>query len=772
MKKTLIHCGLLILLIATGIIALADSAYAASGGWSSTIAGWFSSKSSKPAPQAEPSPAAVAAKPESAAAPIAPIVVHWGISNFPAVAINQKNYPDINLTDYFTADSDQNNFIFSLTSDKPNPNWVSVSPNGFLHIATDKISPEDLNTTQVIYLTATNAYRNQSNSTEMTIQITTNDQLPAPHWSPSFALHDAIPNKAYFVNLAEGLNLNNLPDNEQLMFQIVKSEADWLQIGENGFSITAKKIPEDAADKSYNIILRVSGKLSGKSDDLNGKIYVNPIPQPLQWQAAPAATLNQNYSLDLSKTVSSNIRNDQLSFNVDIATLPHWLSIQNNHVLAGVPQDAALVSDPQKVTVIAKSAVSGLTSKQVFIIPVNTDQQLAPQWKKDFLANPITGEAYRSDDLSTVLNNRYAHDDLSFTYINGPDWLTFNNFCHCVTSKGAVPEEAAGKTFTLTLRVHSKASGKTTDYEQSLMVYTGIPRWTQSNLPDVKISQGNVQIPLNNYIQDDISGDHFTYRVDAFHSPRWVSIDTQGEQIMLTLHADLIAANEVGTAQTVRVIATSQRTSKTSTQLFSVSVKPNTALATPLWKMSPLAVATVGFQHVMDLAQYVQGSTPDDRLTITLGPNSPSWLSVKNNRLIGIAPRDQIGGPYPLNLVVHSQATGLDTTIQTSISVQLAVVEGDNMEIHSFYDNHQSIVIRGLKKNAEYRLFSAKGTHFDYGPFYSPYAIKTADDWNNNPFYSVSSNRTIKTGDDGTVSIVYYSLPTSPAPDFQMLILR
>ena len=424
------------------------------------------------------------------------------------------------------------------------------------------------------------------------------------------------------------------------------------------------------------------------------------------------------------------------------------------------------------MTVIAKSAISGLTSKHIFIIPVNIDQKLAPEWKKDFFANPITGENYRSDDLSTVLNNRYAHDELSFTYLSGPDWLSFNSFCHCLASKGSVPNDAAGKTFTVKLRVHSQASGKTADYEQSIMVYTGIPRWTQSNLPDVKIAQGNLEVSLNNYIQDDISGDHFIYRVDAFHSPRWVSIDSQGDQIVLTLHSDLITANEIGTVQTVRVIATSQRTHKTSTQLFSISVKPNPALANPVWKTAPLAVATVGFQHVMDLSQYIQGSTLDDQLTITLGPGSPSWLSIKNNRLVGIAPRDQIGGPYPVNLIVHSQATGINSSIQTNISVQLVVVEGDNMEIHSFYDNHQSIVIRGLKKNTEYHLFSAKGTHFDYGPFYSPYAIKTADDWNNNPFYSVNNTRTVKTGDDGTVSIVYYSLPTSPAPDFQLLILR
>ena len=75
------------------------------------------------------------------------------------------------------------------------------------------------------------------------------------------------------------------------MFQLVKSDADWLQIGENGFSITAKQIPEDAADKSYTVVLRVSDKLNGKSDDFVGKLYVNPIPQPLQWQARPCSNL-------------------------------------------------------------------------------------------------------------------------------------------------------------------------------------------------------------------------------------------------------------------------------------------------------------------------------------------------------------------------------------------------------------------------------------------------------------------------------------------------
>ena len=715
-------------------------------------------------------------QPNSIAGSVTPVSADigpkWGIGSFPAIAINQKNYADINLNEYLTANPSQGQIIYFLTPGKLNPSWVSVQSNGLLHIAANKISAEDVNTTQVIYLTATDQRNGQSSAAQLTIQITANDALPSPEWQTNFNLNDAIPGQAYFVNLANAINIDRLPDNDQLMFQLVNSPVAWLQIGENGFSLAAKKIPEDASAKSYKVILRVTSKMSGKSEDFTGKIYVNPMPQPLQWQTIPSARLNKNYSLDLSKYITSNIRNDQFSFHIDVATLPYWLSIQNNRVLTGVPQEAKLLDYPQKITVIAKSLISGMTAKINIFIPVSGDENLAPQWKKDFFHNFIAGETYRSDDLATVLENSYPHDELSFSYLSGPEWLNFSSLCHCLASKGEVPNDAAGKSFTIQLRVHSKASGKTTDYAQSIMVYRGIPQWLQTTLPDTKIAQGGeTKIPLSKYVQDDISGDQFIYRLDQFHSPRWIGLVKEGEEVYLFMRPDEINPNEVGTTQTVRVLATSQSTHKTSVQLLSVNIKENQNLPQPVWKNAPLSIATVGFEHAMDLLQYVQGGLPNDRLTVTLGTDSPSWLTIKDNRLSGIAPRDQIGGPYPVSLIVHSQASNIDTVIHTQITVQLAVVEGDNMELHSFYENHQSIIIRGLKKNHTYRLVQAKGSNFDYGPFYSPYSIKTDEDWNNNPFYSVNSDKLVKTGDDGTVSIVYYSSPTSPPPDFQLIVL-
>ncbi len=784
MKKLFIHCSLSTLIIAGG--GIADSAYAAPSVWSQ-MTGWLKKSPDPQKSNSDASPAVIVSTtaPAQAASSQQPIPApvqaataakgigpKWGLNSFPAVAINQKNYVDINLNDYLTGNDGDQPLAFSLTPGKPNPNWAIIQGDR-LHIVADKISPEDIDTTQIIYLTAANPGNGQRSAGQITIQITTNEHLPSPEWQPHFNLQDAIPGKTYFVNLANAVNINSLPENDQLSFQLVNTGADWLEIGENGFSLAAAKIPKDAAGRNYSVLLRVTSKLSGKSDDFIGKIAVNPIPQPFQWQALPAATLNKNYALDLTQYINSNVRNDQFTFHIDIATLPHWLSIQNGRILKGIPQEAPLLDHPQKVTIIAKSLLSGLTTRTTLSIPVSADQQLAPHWKKSFFTNPIAGETYRSEDLAAALENRYPHDDFSFSYLGGPGWLSFNNFCHCIVSKGNVPNDTAGKTFTVQLRVHSKASGKTADYAQSILVYTGVPHWLQTTLPDVKIAQmgGDIKVSLNNYTQDDISGDQFNYQLDPFHSPSWVSLRKQDGQVYLILNPDAIKTNEVETKQTVRLLATSQSTRKTSAQLLTVNVKTNSDLPKPVWKSAPLTIATVGFAHVADLQEYIQGGIPNDQLTISLGAGSPSWLAIKNNRLTGTPPRDQIGGPYPVNLVVHSQATNTDSIVQTQISVQLAVAEGDNMEIHSFYDNHQSIVIRGLKKNHEYRLAQVQGSHFDYGPFYSPYSIKSAEDWNNNPFYS-ANDQTIKTGDDGTVSIVYYSLPTSPAPDFELVVLR
>ncbi len=702
----------------------------------------------------------------------------WSVSSFPSVAIQQKNYEDINLNDYVSSRVPNDSFLYSLTPGKTNPEWVSLQPNGQLHISADKISLEDINTTQIIYLTVTSTHSAKSSNAEITIQINPNLQLPAPEWRSSFSFKDGIVLRPYFANLADAINTDRLPDNDQLTFQIINSSANWLEIGENGFSLTAKNIPEGAADKYYEAILRVTSKMSGKSNDFNGRLYINPVPQSFLWQNLPGVTLNKSYSLNLNDYVKSNIRNDQITFEIDLTTLPNWLSVQNHQNLTGIPQEASLISEPQKISVTATSKVTGVISKAVLIIPVNADPQLMPQWKNDIFSNPVIDEPFRSDDLTTVLENRYPQDQLSFEYISGPEWMGFNGLCHCLASKGDVPSDAAGKKFTIDLRVHSKASGKAVDYTQTVMVYTGVPHWMKTQLPDVKIAQGEpLEIPINNYAQNDISGDLFTYQLDNFHSPRWISLKVTGkgqkdEQTYLVINTHQISPNEVGTVQSVRVLATSQSTHKTSVQLLTINVLANGDLPKPEWINAPLVTATAGATHVMDLNQYIKNSVLNDRLTVSIGEGSPHWLSIQNNRLTISAPHEQVGGPYSIPLVVHSQASNTNTEINLNIAVQLKVVSGDNMEIHSFYDNHQSIVIRGLQKNHKYHLAEVKGSHFDYGPFYSPRAIKTDEDWNGNPFYTVGDDKIIETGDDGIVSIVYYSVPSSPAPQFEQLTIR
>ena len=133
------------------------------------------------------------------------------------------------------------------------------------------------------------------------------------------------------------------------------------------------------------MILRVTSKMSGKSNDFNSRIYINQVPQSFLWQNLPDVTLNQNYSLNLKDYVKSNIRNDQIDLEIDMATLPHWLSVQNHQNLTGIPQEATLISEPQKISVTATSKVTGVISKAVLIIPVNADPQLMPQWKQGYL---------------------------------------------------------------------------------------------------------------------------------------------------------------------------------------------------------------------------------------------------------------------------------------------------------------------------------------------------------------------------------------------------
>jgi hypothetical protein len=697
----------------------------------------------------------------------------WGINDLPNVAIHQNNYKDTHLNEFVTTNLSSDKFIFSLTSGKINPDWVSLKTDGILHIDTDKISLDDINTTQIIEVTATSRLSGHSTAHEIAIKVTPNSQLNAPAWLSNFQLPDAVPGLPYHLNLAKAVNINSLPENDQLIFQILKSDADWLQIGENAYTLDVKNIPADAAEKYFNVSLRVTSRMSGKSQDFEGRLYVNPIPLALQWREVPEATINQNYSLDLSQYISSNIHNDKFDFQVDLSSLPQWLTIQNGHVLTGAPLEASLIRETQKIALEVRSQVSGMSNKISFTIPIKSDPSLAPQWKTQFLPTPIAGEVYRSDDLSTVLDKPYPHDEYRFEYLNGPNWITYNELCHCLASKGDVPMDAAGKNFSVQLRVQSLASAKSLDYQQELKVYTGIPQWTKTQLPDIKIAQSPVwSEPLNNYAKDDISGDHFTYILDRQHSPSWLSFAKKEGQAYLSANPEAISPHEVGSTQTARIIAISQNTKKTSVQLLSIQVLANENLPRPAWKDQSLPVLTAGFFHAMDLNQYIKGSTTRDRLQIKLTPDNPSWLSIENNRLVGIPPRGQVGVLPPLNFIVHSTASNTDTIIQAPLAVQLVVVEKDNMETHAFYDNHQSIVLRGLKKNSKYKLAVVQGSHFDYGPFYSPHAIKSDDDWNGNPFYAVSDDKMIETGEDGVVSIVYYTKPGNPPPQFKSIIIR
>ncbi|MBS0350859.1 MAG: hypothetical protein JSR33_06705, partial [Proteobacteria bacterium] len=614
MNKLFIRSSLSGLVI---IVGIAQSSYAASALWNQ-ISGWFGNKTiladtTNPVSSSTGKTSVIENDLPSSSAP-AP---KWTVSHLPAIAIKQTDYQDINLNDYLAGNEHTQKIIFSLTPDKPNPHWVSLR-NNKLNFLANQISPEDIDTVQVIYITATDTQSGKSADGQMTINITANSNLPAPEWNKDLKLSDAVPDKNYFNNLANNVDIAALPENDQLSFQIIHSSAGWLQMGPNGFSLVAHKIPAQAANKEFDIVLRVSSKMSGKSNDYIGKLYVNPKPQPLQWRDLPAAIVNKNYSIDLRQYVSSNLRNDQFYFNVDLATLPHWLKIDNNFVLKGIPQEARLLDHPQKISVFAKSTISGVAERKSLLIPMNSDSQLAPSWKKDFFNNPISGEAYRSDDLFLALDKHYSYDQLTFKYVNGPNWLSYNNFCHCIASKGRVPDDTAGKSYPVELQVYSKASGQTSQYAQNITVYTGIPTWSKTSLPDIRIGQlgGKIKIALSNFTQDDISSDAFSYRLDLFHSPRWVKLVKEQDNFYLILNPNVISIEEVGASQSVRIIAISARTHKTSVQLLSIKVLPNNDLPKPAWKGQPLSIATVGFQHVVDVEDYISTGIPNDKLTI------------------------------------------------------------------------------------------------------------------------------------------------------------
>lgn len=696
----------------------------------------------------------------------------WVISEFPSVAIAQKNYADINLNDYVTNNLKNDRFTFSLTPGKTNPTWIQLTPKGQLKLLPNKISLEDQETTQIIYLTATSHLTHQTSAAEITIQITANDNLPAPQWVDYFKLDPGIVDQSYSVNLGRAINLNALPEQDQLIFQIVQPKLNWLGIAENGYILFSKKIPESAIGKTYPVTLRVTSKMGGKSSEFHGEIFVNEKPKPLQFTDLPPVTLNKNYMVDLTDHITSNIKGDRFIFRIDSSTRPNWLSFQNTKILTGTIKDPNLLLAGNAIDISAISELTGLVTSAHLKIPFTPIPEYAPQWQTNILPNAIAGDNFKSDDLLTKINKRFANDVITIQYTQGPEWLTYNADCHCLISPAIIDPKLIGKTFTIELEALSKISGQKVKYTQPVKVYSGIPNWKSKTIPDVKIGQQEPwEISLNNMIATDPFNDKFAFVVDPFLSPKWIRVIQKDNQSYLVINSKEIEANEVDTVQTVRLIAGSQNTGKTSTQLFIVNVKPNRDLPAPSLKQFSLPEATVGVTQTTDILPYIR-SLPKDSIRILLAPNSPDWLQIKNNKLISTAPLSAIGDAVPINLLLYSQASDKYSVLKTQLNAQLMLVDGDNMESHVFYDNHISVVVRGLEPNKMYRLAKTKVDRADYGPFYSSNTIKTSEDWENSPFYTIGDDKLIKTGNDGTVSLIFYNAPNQPTPQIDYLILK
>ncbi len=696
----------------------------------------------------------------------------WSISEFPAVAIAESDYADINLNEYVSDSLPDDHFFFSLTPGKANSPWVQLADNGILKLLPQKISLEDTNTTQIIYLTATSSKTKQSTPTEITIKIVSNEKLPPPQWNKNFKLDVGVIGRPYSVNLARWVNLSDLAEQDQLVFQLVNSPVDWLEIADNGYFLVSKGIPESAAEKTYNVTLRVTSKMSNKSNDFNGQIFINEAPKPLQWLNLPKITLNHDYNINLTDYIVSNVKDDRFSFRVNYSTKPGWLSFQNSKFLVGKVTDPKTLLEEQSIDISAISEITGQVNSVHLIIPFVPLPQYAPHWQKAFLPNFVVGDTYKSDDLLTKLNKGLANDPISIQYVSGPSWLQYNENCHCLISPSAVDSNLIGKSFTIQLEASSKISGEQVKYSQEIKVYSGIPRWKKTTMPDVKIAQKEPwEISLNSMVDLDPTNDKFNFVVDPFQSPKWIRVVKKNDQSYLAINTTDISANEVDTVQTIRVISGSQSTGKTGTQSFIINIKANRDLPGPTLKEFSLPEATVRVTQTTDIMKFIR-IIPNDSVRILLAPNSPKWLQIKNNQLISSPPLSAMGDPFPINLLIYSQAADKYSSLQTQLNVQLMVVSGDNMESHTFYDNHTSVVVRGLEKNREYRLSKVKVDHFDYGPYYSPTAIKTVEDWENSPSFAINDDKIVKTGDDGTVSLVYYNLPNSPAPQIDFLILK
>lgn len=249
-------------------------------------------------------------------------------------------------------------------------------------------------------------------------------------------------------------------------FQVRPSALDGLAFNPDTSFISGK--PERLGRYVFHISASNNHSRTGERDlviNVANHPKDKPVFKDIQTLVIPHALPEQKYSLDLLDFIEPNpvfMASNQVSFRlVTDDAHPSWLNISQNSptLLQGYPPLADSGKEEQ-ITVVATSNTGGDSEPLVITVPVDFDSS-----RKPFLVDGIelkgkAGDLFRTNLFQFITDP--THDDAIQVQLEKmippASWLKASPE-NPVELTGLVPQDAAGKTWQLSLRVKSATGG-------------------------------------------------------------------------------------------------------------------------------------------------------------------------------------------------------------------------------------------------------------------------------------------------------------------------
>lgn len=289
------------------------------------------------------------------------------------------------------------------------PAWLNVATNGVL---SGTPTNSDIGTNVfVVSLTDTNGM-----SASATMSLVVIADPPPTFVSNPFSEPWADVGANYAGSIATNGTAPYLAAGDVLTFAKVNGPA-WLNVATDG---TLSGIP-DLINAGTNTFVVSVTDLGGSSNTATLAIYVNSAPMfAPQYFAKPAAIVGVPYlgTIASNATDPDLIAGDTLTFYK--VTGPLWLSVATNGALSGVPSSTDVGTGVFLVLVVDSGGLSGVGT---MTITVNPDQP--PVFVSNpFSAPPVTAGQLYSATIATNASDPIVGDQLTFSKVSGPDWLT------------------------------------------------------------------------------------------------------------------------------------------------------------------------------------------------------------------------------------------------------------------------------------------------------------------------------------------------------------